>query len=103
MSYKSDYSYRRYANYRANKHHYKMNQIAAPIVMIMIIGFFSKYWLPILLIGCGLVALLIYRRYIEETVPHMVKKSSAQRLILMRKRLSRGEKLWILNLQMQDM
>lgn len=58
MSYKTDYSYRRYANYRASRHQYKTNQIAAPIVMIMIIGFFSKYWLPILLFGCGLVALL---------------------------------------------
>ena len=62
MSYKTDYSYRRYANYRASRHQYKTNQIAAPIVMILIIGFFSKYWFPILLIGSGLVALLIYRR-----------------------------------------
>lgn len=62
MSYKTDYSYRRYANYRASRHQYKTNQIATPIVMILIIGFFSKYWFPILLIGSGLVALLIYRR-----------------------------------------
>lgn len=55
MSYRSDISYKRYANYRANRHQYKMNQIAAPIEMILIIGFVSKFWW--ILLGVGIVVL----------------------------------------------
>lgn len=55
MSYRSDISYKRYANYRANRHQYKMNQIAAPIAMILIIGFVSKFWW--ILLGVGIVVL----------------------------------------------
>lgn len=44
MSYKSDISYRRYTNYRANRHQYKMNQIVAPIAMLLIAVIAGKYW-----------------------------------------------------------
>ena len=43
MSYKSDTSYRRYANYAINKHQCYMNQIVASIVMIWKIGLVSNY------------------------------------------------------------
>lgn len=56
MSYRSDTSYRRYANYQANRHQYKMNQIAAPIAMILIIGVVSKLWW--ILLGVGVVTLV---------------------------------------------
>ena len=55
MSYRPDTSYRRYANYRANKHQYKMNQIATPIAMMLIIGVVSKFWW--ILLGVGVVIL----------------------------------------------
>ena len=56
MSYRPDTSYRRYANYRANKHQYKMNQIATPIAMMLIIGVVSKFWW--ILLGVGVVTLV---------------------------------------------
>lgn len=56
MSYRLDTSYRRYANYRANKHQYKMNQIATPIAMMLIIGVVSKFWW--ILLGVGVVTLV---------------------------------------------
>ncbi len=39
-----DSSYRRYRQYRANRQQYKVDQIAAPIVMLLILGFLTKYW-----------------------------------------------------------
>ena len=56
MSYRPDTSYRRYANYRANKHQYKMNQIATPIAMMLIIGVVSKFWWIILGVGVVILA-----------------------------------------------
>lgn len=43
-------SYRRYREYQANRHQFKMEQVAAPIAMILIIGFWSKYYWVV--IGC---------------------------------------------------
>ena len=43
-------SYRRYREYRTNCYQFKMDQLTAPIVMMLIIGFLTKYgWV---LIGC---------------------------------------------------
>jgi len=39
-----DSSYRRYRKYQENRYRYKMDQIAAPIAMMLIIGFVTKYW-----------------------------------------------------------
>ena len=44
MSNKSDASYRRYVQYRANRQQFKMDQIAAPIVAIIFIGIITKFW-----------------------------------------------------------
>lgn len=44
MSNKSDASYRRYVQYRANRQQFKMDQIAAPIVAMIFIGFITKFW-----------------------------------------------------------
>ena len=62
MSYRPDTAYRRYANYRANKHQYKMNQIATPIAMMLIIGVVSKYWWIILGVGVVIFASILYKR-----------------------------------------
>ena len=61
MSYRPDTAYRRYANYRANKHQYKMNQIATPIAMMLIIGVVSKYWWIILGVGVVIFASILYK------------------------------------------
>ncbi len=37
-------SYRRYRQYRANRQQYRVDQITAPIVMMFILGFVTKYW-----------------------------------------------------------
>ncbi len=38
-----DSSYRRYRKYQENRHRYKVDQIAAPIAMILVIGVITKY------------------------------------------------------------
>ena len=68
MSYRPDTSYRRYANYRANKHQYKMNQIATPIAMMLIIGVVSKYWWIILGVGVVILASILYKRNRNESI-----------------------------------
>ena len=67
MSYRPDTAYRRYANYRANKHQYKMNQIATPIAMMLIIGVVSKYWWIILGVGVVIFASRLYKRNRNES------------------------------------
>lgn len=67
MSYRPDTSYRRYANYRANKHQYKMNQIATPIAMMLIIGVVSKFWWIILGVGVVILASILYKRNRNES------------------------------------
>lgn len=52
-----DLSYRRYKKYRANQHQYKVEQIAAPIAMMLIIGFIMKFWLVIVILSVVLVVL----------------------------------------------
>lgn len=37
-------SYRRYRQYRVNQHRYKVDQVAAPIAMMLIIAFVTEYW-----------------------------------------------------------
>ena len=39
-----DSSYSRYRKYRVNQHRYKVDQVAAPIAMMLIIGFVTEYW-----------------------------------------------------------
>ena len=39
-----DSSYRRYRKYQENQYRYKVDQIKAPIAMMLLIGFITKYW-----------------------------------------------------------
>lgn len=57
MSYNSNVSYRRYRQYRANKQQYKVDQVAAPIVVVIIIGILTKYFW-VILGGYFLIALV---------------------------------------------
>lgn len=51
-------SYRRYKEYQANRHQFKMEQITAPIVMMLIIGFLTEYgWV---IVG-GIAILLVWK------------------------------------------
>ena len=75
MSYRPDTSYRRYANYRANKHQYKVNQIAAPIAMMLIIGVVSKFWWILLGVGVVILASILYIKETEMKVQRIVVSS----------------------------
>ena len=75
MSYRPDTSYRRYANYRANNHQYKMNQIATPIAMMLIIGVVSKFWWILLGVGVVILASILYIKETEMKVQRIVVSS----------------------------
>lgn len=60
-------SYRRYKQYRANQHQYKVDQVAAPIAVMLIIGFITKYWwVPVVLI-----VVLLMLKYLPKYVRRM--------------------------------
>lgn len=46
-----DNSYNNYRKYRANRHCYKVNQIAMPIAVIIIIALLTKFWWLLILIA----------------------------------------------------
>ena len=56
-------SYKRYRQYQANRQQYKVDQIAAPIVMILILGFFTKYWVIIATAIIVFLALRLRKNY----------------------------------------
>ena len=71
-------SYRRYRTYRANRQQYKMDQVAAPIAMMLIIGFLTKYgWVILGCIIAGIVIRLCKRNSVTNnslnTVDEIVK------------------------------
>lgn len=39
-----DNTYNNYRKYRANRHGYKVNQIAMPIAVIIIIALLTRFW-----------------------------------------------------------
>lgn len=47
-------SYRHYREYQGNRYQYKMEQITVPIVMMIVIGFFTKYYW-IIIVGVVMV------------------------------------------------
>lgn len=49
-----DSSYRHYRQYQANRYQYKVNQITAPIVVMIVISIVTKYWW-IIVAGIALV------------------------------------------------
>lgn len=57
MGNRSNASYRRYAQYRANRQQYKVDQVAAPIVAMIFIGIFTKY-IGLIIIASVLVAIV---------------------------------------------
>jgi hypothetical protein len=53
---KSNSSYQRYKQYRTNRHTFKVEQIAFPIAMLILIGFITKFWTIVI---CLLVICII--------------------------------------------
>jgi len=69
-----DSSYRRYRQYRANRQQYKVDQIAAPIVMMFIIGFVTEYWwiiITLLLVLCMLKFIRVSEKKKDEKSERM--------------------------------
>ena len=54
-----DNSYNNYRKYRANRHGYKVNQIAMPIAVIIIIALLTKFWWLLILIALSIVIIPI--------------------------------------------
>lgn len=75
-------SYRRYREYQANRHQFKMEQIAAPIAMMLIIGFLTKYgWLIIAAIIVFAVVKVSKRFFVSNEKEIIVEESSQKELI----------------------
>ena len=56
-----DSSYKRYRKYRANRYQYKVDQVTAPIVMMLVIGFITDYWW-IIIIGIAFMLFIRFRK-----------------------------------------
>lgn len=54
-----DNTYNNYRKYRANRHGYKVNQIAMPIAVIIIIALITKFWWLLILIALSIVIIPI--------------------------------------------
>ena len=54
-----DNSYNNYRKYRANRHGYKVNQIAMPIAVIIIIALLTRFWWLLTLIVLSIVIIPI--------------------------------------------
>lgn len=54
-----DNSYNNYIKYRTNRHGYKVNQIAMPIAVIIIIALLTKFWWLLILIALSIVIIPI--------------------------------------------
>lgn len=54
-----DNSYNNYRKYRANRHGYKVNQIAMPIAVIIIIALLTRFWWLLTLIALSIVIIPI--------------------------------------------
>ena len=65
-----DASYRRYKRYRANQYQCKVDQITAPIVMMLVIGFITDYWWVII----GGVSILFIMRIVKNRKQNEVER-----------------------------
>lgn len=54
-----DNTYNNYRKYIANRHGYKVNQIAMPIAVIIIITLLTKFWWLLILIALSIVIIPI--------------------------------------------
>ena len=66
-----DNSYNNYRKYRANRHGYKMNQIAMPIAVIIIIALLTKFWWLLILIALTIVTISIVNKILG--LPHLLR------------------------------
>lgn len=64
-----DSSYKRYRQYQVNRHRYKNEQIAAPIAMMLIIGFITEYWWIIVTLAIVFLVLKCNKICIKKKCP----------------------------------
>lgn len=70
-------SYRRYREYQANRQQYRVDQVAAPIAMMLIIGFLTKYgWVIFGCIIMGVVMRLCKRNSVAN-----IKKNDVEEIL----------------------
>ena len=58
-------SYRRYRQYRVNQHGYKVDQVAAPIAMMLIIAYITEYWWVLIILLTTVVILKCFPKIIK--------------------------------------
>lgn len=80
-------SYRRYKQYRANQHRYKVDQVAAPIAMMLIIGFITKYWWLLV----ALIVVLLMLKYLPKSI-RTIRVQNQQAVHNVRKNIEQKEK-----------
>ncbi|MDD3204949.1 MAG: hypothetical protein PHS74_04330 [Lachnospiraceae bacterium] len=55
----TDASYRRYKQYRVNRHRFKTEQVTFPIAMLVLIGIITKFWYLIIVLTSIFIVLYI--------------------------------------------
>ena len=61
-------SYKRYKQYRRNKHRYEQEQITFPIAVILGLALFIRYWYVVIAIAAIILALIIFRKVRKKNV-----------------------------------
>lgn len=59
----SDASYRRYKQYRVNRHRFKTEQVTFPIAMLILIGIITKFWYLIIFLTSIFIVLYIVKYF----------------------------------------
>lgn len=65
-------SYKRYREYQANRHQYKMEQVVAPVMMMLVIGFLTKYGWIIAVSIVVLVAIKLWNKISDSSAKSVV-------------------------------
>lgn len=74
-----DNTYNNYRKYRANRHGYKVNQIAMPIAVIIIIALLTRFWWLLTLIALSIVIIPIVNT-IEKKSTEITKVSTKKEM-----------------------
>ena len=76
-----DKSYKKYRQYRANRHQYEVDQIVFPVGMIIILSLLIRYWKVLIGIIAIVLCLFIFfkirrKRIVKSTVAGFVNKNN---------------------------
>ena len=78
----SNRSYRKYRQYRANKHGYKMEQIAAPLLVMLVMSWLGDWFIPILILSIVLVIINFFITRKDKHVAKATQKGETQEIVL---------------------